>query len=364
MNLTEFLHTVAELPDSATGYLTISLDLVLDPVGKPSAEQALRTAYRVVAENHGAKTFDEYVTTVPEHIADAAAAGARGLFLVTDGETSLELRTPLPFRNDVRIHPSPWLFELERQVYLLGHPLVLADVDREEATILRIADAEVVDEHEIGRSPRYTRMTRGRTVTEGRMGAGPAGGHSRHRVQNSVREHRAAEAREAASIIEQVWEPGDLLVIAGSIDTRHELIDVLPAPLSQALSEHVPESVPTGEHELLAMIANLSERLQLAEADNLTKELLSGGAGEQIVRGRAAVLGALEAGRVARVLLHEDAVANWGTATDIRPRETPWDDADYQAIIHRADSTSATVEYTQLPALLEMHEGVAAITRW
>jgi peptide subunit release factor 1 (eRF1) len=114
---------------------------------------------------------------------------------------------------------------------------------------------------------------------------------------------------------------------------------------------------------LLELVADISVERQLGVGNELVAAVMSG-AGENVARGRQAVDGALQQGRVDTLVMHEDVAGHWGRAGDSRHHQPPWDDAPYEAMLRQARASSAEIMFCQAPELIEQHQGVAARLRW
>lgn len=369
MNLAEYRERILRLPYEDGPYLTMSLDLSPARDGQPVALTMLKKAMAGALEDAGAD-WRSRAPLLADHLGaavdDAVTAGALGLHTVWSPHGSIELQAPFAFRNHLRLADVPWLFEMERQAYLLRRGLLAVHVSRSDVRIVRIESAAIGESQIVERNVRDTYKVHGRTSIEGRSGAPDAtGGHSFNRRERVVEEKRAAEARTAARAVESIWRPGDLLVIAGAQESTAELLNHLNHEIAAARIEPpAAAALPEESRELLELATALSTESQLSDGDALATEILSGAAGERIARGRAAVESALAAERLGVLVLHEDVVAHWGSAIDARRHQPGWSDDPYEQILRAALGQGAEVRFSRLDDLLDRYEGVAASTRW
>ena len=375
MDYYEFRDAIRSLGDVDAPVLTAYLDLTPAPdTGHPTApavfKKALAEAMASLDLRHGpaADSLAADAAAVEEAIASAVAEGAHGLAIVSSNDAGFryELTSVHPFRNDVRVGSRPWMFELERHGFELDQPATVASVDHHSIHLVRIIHGEVAGQRHTEGDPHATSKRRGRTAVEGRGAAGRTfgGGHSKNRLERAVEEKRATAAREAAAELVSLAGANDIVIVAGIDSARAELLAHLPAAVVQRVLER-PAAAP-GEVERTAaeVAADLATSTQLDLGDRFASEILGGAHGENHVSGVATVVRALAIGRAATVVLHEDAVAHWGSAIDSRRHNGTADEGRFELMVRQADATGAEVLFSRLPELLEQHEGAVATTRW
>ncbi len=346
--------------DSPGRVVSVALDLRGRGDARPAAYTLLTEALSAV----GFPPVHPLGEQIGTAVRTAKADGAEGLFIASDAEGRywVEVATPWPPRNDVRVGDAPWLVEVERLRYLSGQPVVVVDVELHSAHITRIA-AMAAQTAESIHDPRGTRSVHGRTATEGRGDAGTGlGGHSRNRADHIVEEHRTAAGRDAARAIESLLRSGDLLVVAGVAEARAHLLAELPPLVAQAaLTQHAP-GPEADRHWPTALAFAASERCRVEAGDALAGSWVRNPG--SFVRGVSGVAEAASQMKVAELVIHEDAVAHWGTALDARRHAGIGSDEAINRALRATVSSGGIVAFCRWPKLLEEHQGVAARLRW
>lgn len=375
MDYYEFRNAIRSLGDVDTPVLTAYLDLTPAPdSGHPTApavfKKAVAEATSTLDLRHGpaAASLAGDTTAVEEAIVSAIADGARGLAFAGSHEAGFryELTSVHPFRNDVRVGSRPWMFELERHGFMLDQPATVASVDHHSIQLIRIVHGEVAGTGHAEADPHSTSKRHGRTAVEGRGGVGRSfgGGHSKNRLERAVEEKRATAAREAASELVSLAGANDIIIVSGIDSARAELMAHLPAAVVQRVLERPAGAPGEAERTAAEVATDLAANTQLDLGDRFAAEVLGGAHGENHVSGVATVVRALAVGRAATVILHEDAVANWGSSADSRRYTGRADERRFEQMVRQADATGAEVLFARLPELLEQHEGAVATTRW
>ena len=368
MNLNAYRDELSNPVPGDGPFLTASLDLTPGNDGRSVAAVVFRKALAAAvshAERDEHALSDALVFAVGESIDHATASGAQGLHLVGSPGGVTELTSPLPFRNHVRLGKVPWVFELERQSFLLSRPVLAVEVTRSDVRIVRIEGMGVSEDTHVTRDEHGTRQIHGRQASEGRSGAaGVSGGHSRNRIDRVVDEKRAVAAREAAREVEALHRRGDIVILAGTPEPRAEFLRQLSASVANAIVGPILPALPSDLRHLIELASDVGAKAQLEAGDAAAERIISGGAGEQIARGRGAVEVALEGGRISELVIHEDVVAHWGSSLDARRQLPEWDDAPYEAILRATLLASGAVAFSRLQDLMERYEGIAATTRW
>jgi len=352
--------------------LTVSLDLRQGPPGAPPpARTVAKEAFSLTlsasepATKQAAEAFEGERELLERAVEEAIASGALGLLYVSlplQG-TRDELHLPLPVRNDVRIGPRPWLWELERYRYFFHRPVTIAIVDLHTVEVTRIRYGDVQATGGVDWSEHPLMKRHGRAATEGRgaVGAAAGGWHSKNKIEEVVDAHRAMFSKEAAREVEKFLD-GATFVVAGPDEARAQLLGELPEEVrARAIQLPGNESHrPRERRELLLLAARVAEEHSRREARAALERWRGSG---KFLSGPEALRTALEEGRVDSILFHENGVGHWGTADDARHVPPLGDEALLEELLGRALDTSASVLFGDLEELVE--EGcAAALLRW
>jgi len=238
-----------------------------------------------------------------------------------------------------------------------------------EMHALRVEFGDVVDRTESEHNAADVASGRGRTAREGvsagGAGTGMTGGHSRGRIEKRVLAHRAQfAADEAARLVELIGED-DIVLIAGADEPRAALVHQLPPGIAERVSL-LPHVSPTqSEQELTDQAMALARDAQLAAADREVDGWLTGDHRDRAVSGIAALRAASDEGRLARLILHEQAASHFGTADDARVHPgAAGDDEALNDLLRSALTHGVECAITRHDALIERYEGVIGVTRW
>ena len=354
--------------DAEPPFMCISLDLRPGPGGRPSAPNALRAAWANEGQEDLEKyrTFGDTIELTGELVDEAMRDDTEGIFLVASAQAPTEPRImslPIACRNDMRVVDRPWLFELERTAYFAARPVVTVFTDREDTDMMRVIFGERESGDQIEHATHALQKLHGRTDAESMVGTPTSfgGGHAWNKIENIVDEHRNAAARESAEAVVDLVQENDILVISGPVKSRSNLVNHLPEGLSVVLRED--EGGFGTERERRAYSADLACRVQTEAADQLASSVLAGDYGELVARGREPMDMMFTEGRVARFVVHEDAVTHWGDHMDARLIEGQHDNWLGEAL-WKARETSAEVLFGQHPPVLHDHQGAIATLRW
>ncbi|GBD24106.1 hypothetical protein HRbin29_01779 [bacterium HR29] len=368
-----FRRFLLEFEPSGEPVLTATLDLRQAAAGGPPpartvAKEALAAAIAEFAgeDERRAEPFRAERERLEAAIDAALADGALGLvYVAVPGEgVRDELQLPLPLRNDVRIAPVPWLWELERYRFLLDRPVTVATVDLHTLHVFRLRHGQIEASGGVDWSQHPLMKRHGRAATEGRGSIGSAAGgwHSKNKLEAIVEAHRAMFSKEAGRELANYLGGDTVLIVAGADEARSELLQTLePAVRSRAVelpgnpTHHEPDA-----RQLRELAAEHAAALAQREAAAALAEWRESG---RFVAGPEAVAQAIAEGRLAGLLLHDDGAGHWGTAADAR-RVPPLGDADrLHELLRGALRTGADVRFASDPSLVE--EGCAAgVLRW
>jgi len=353
--------------------LTVTLDLRQAAAGGPPAartvaKEALAAAVAEFAgdDERRAEAFRAEREHLEASIDAAIADGSLGLVYVAVPGANVrdELQLPLPLRNDARIAPIPWLWELERYRFLLERPVTVAIVDMHTLHVARLRHGDVEASGVVDWSEHPLMKRHGRTATEGRGAVGSAAGgwHSKNKVEAVVEAHRAMFSKEAGRELAAFLDADTVLIVAGVEEARAQLLQTLD-PDVRARAIELPGN-PT-HHDIDArhlreLAAEHAAELAQREA---AAALASWRESGRFVAGPAAVAEAVAEGRLAALVLHEDGAGHWGTAADARRVPPLGDPERLHDLLRGALRTSAEVRFCADPSLVE--EGCAAgLLRW
>jgi hypothetical protein len=378
--LNQFRDRLLAAQESEHPFVTATLDLRRGgTAGEPTAHIVVEQALREGASAEGVKSaadtksFNADREALRQAIDEATSAGAQGLAFAGSAGAGFraEIRLPLPFRNDVRVGKRPWLFEVERFIYLHGRPVVLILADTHTVEMRRFSFGEQVAEDLVDADAQaLTRATHGRTNIEGRTGRagagdiGFSGGHSRNDVQRVINAHRFQFAKESGQEVSAFVQEGDLVVLAGVEEARSQLLNALPEGFGRELI--VTGHDPTGQADTALFEYGAERALEgrFAAADRRAEEILSGAHRDLGVLGLAGVRRAAREGRLGELILHEDVVGHWGSAEDAREHPSRGFDAEIDDLLRTALGLSAEVAFSRHRGLLEEQQGVAALLRF
>lgn len=358
---------------SESRVLTATLDLRQAPTGgtpasRTVAKEALAAAVAdVEAEDPRlAEAFRSEREALETAIEEATTAGALGLVCVAvPGEgVRDEIQLPLPPRNDVRIAPLPWLWELERYRFLLDRPVVIASVDLHTLHVARLRHGEIEASGGVDWEQHPLMKRHGRAATEGRGATGAAAGgwHSKNKLEAVVEAHRAMFSKEAARELDGFLTNDAVLILAGVDEARAQILQQLESTSRLRVVE-LPGKPSHHELDTRQLHELAAEHILSAVQAEASAALVEWRGSGRYVAGPEAVERALAEGRLASLVLHDDAVGHWGTAIDARHVPPLGDAPRVHKLLRGALRTGATVSFVAEPSLVE--EGcVAGLLRW
>jgi hypothetical protein len=355
--------------------LTATVDLTPDGTGQPPTLKIISGAVRqeidrldAAALQHGdADLLREEGEALQEAAVDASARGALGLVYSVQLDGALRvLELDSPLRTSIHVG-TPRVFELARAVYL-DRPVVVVTTDLHTMDVVRIQHGSAEDHDNVDWPAHYLSKKGQRTNRDAQGGgttAGTAGpGHSYASNERRVEEFRNLFASDAAEHLAKFLQPGDLLVVEGVEEARAQLLHHLPADLAASAVQH-PAADPTEDARArYARLRSLAEGSQIALGTVQSGEWFAGAYGDQSLGGPADVLAAAEQGRVATVLVHQDAEDHWGDASDTRHHESSVDTAAVEEALVASVRQGAVVRFAEDARLLAERDGIVGIARY
>jgi hypothetical protein len=341
----------------ASAYLEVSRD---QEQGDRIVELAVRGVRHELAEQGAPSGVLEAVeerlgesTGQPAPISRCVVATERGVLFdeLTRSHHAQPVATwgPLP---DV----AAWLSDATRQV-----PFVLALVDHEGGDVTTYSADDMGPEREasVGEPSKYEHKVRG-------------GGWSHLKWQRSAEAVWSRNAAEVAAEIErQVRSGPDLVILAGDVHSRSQVIDQLPDTISAEVQvlDRAGRPVDGGDDALAADVESVLRDTVVARQLRLVHGLKERmGRGESVALGVRDVADAFVRGQVDQLMLDPDAAADF----TLRPSDhrglalgasTPTDEvrAD-QALIAAACMTDADIAVATAATM--GGAPVAALLRW
>lgn len=360
--------------------VTATLDLTPDGSGQPPVLRSLRQAAREAVEGMDgrvAAAVEAEIADLEEIATDASSRGVLGLVYVAhpDGDpdtpraeagdfTVVELAAPV--RTSLAAGSGPRIFEIAREGYL-ERPVALVTVDTNSMHVTRVLYGHGEATTEVEWPERYLAKRGQRTNQDARGGGGHAdergGGHSYVKQERQVQEHRNLFANEAAHHLAEILRDEDILVVEGVEDARQQLLARLPAAVAARALQHPAPDPTEAERDRFARLRAIGEQEQFAEAARRAEEWFSG-ASPNTVGGVEAIHRAADEGRVASVIVHQDAAHHFGYASDTRLRLSPVDVDAVEAALAAAMGQGAVVYFTDDARVLDEQGGMIGIARY
>lgn len=357
--------------------LTATVDLTPDGSGQPPALKVIGTAVREAAEREDPASLErgdvdrlrEEGRALEEAATDASARGALGLVYVAELDGALRVvETDSPLRTSVHVG-APRVFELVRAVYL-DRPVVLVTTDLHTMDVVRVQHGAEGARDNVDWPAHYLAKHGQRTHRDAPAAGSAAGteapGHSYVSDQRRVEEQRRLFANEAAQRLSTFVQPGDLLVVEGVEEARSQLLAQLPEEMASAAIQRpwldpAQQEDPRDRNTRLRVLA---EDIQIDLGNAQAALWFSGEYREQAIGGPEAVRLSAEQGRVATVLVHQDAGDHWGNASDSRYRAPSVNAAAVEAALEAAVRQGAVVRFTDEARLLEQQGGIVGLARY
>lgn len=352
--------------------LTASIDLGVGGDGQPVASRMLRQAVREAIGRYpddparpARESLEEDAETLETMIEEATARGAAGLIYVGSraSDVLLTLETLYPIRNAVDIAEEPALFELVRYRYLAGTGVVLAEIGLREVSIRRLQYAVTDATRRVEPSERIEKVKQ-RTGRDQQGAPDGSGGHSLNRLERHIEERRVQYAAEAAEQIVAMMQRGDLLLLAGTDSGRGAIRRQLPEAIAEAAIDAGQLDPTQDDRSQAAWLMDLAVQSQYAHADAEAARWFDGAWTDLALAGIEGVRGAADAGRLATLIVHEDAVDHFGTAADARDQAVREESRAVEELVRAALAQAASVLVTRDLRVLAEHQGVLGIARY
>lgn len=319
---------VADLADLASGdgpFLTVLLPA---PSEHADSEHRLdvrwKNARRDVEEQWDADLLADLDAVVEE--LDHADGESFAFVQRADGRLLVEPMAVGLTRTATLVGDAPRLVEiLEHRQRTLAH--IVVDTDRTGADVVAFDGGQVVGSEEVDGDTEHVHRHR-------------QGGWSHRRFQQRAEntwERNAGDVAETVVAFAERIDP-ELIAVAGDVRAKRLVVEALPPSLAEVAVELDTGDPDSMADEVLRLLDDRHARLRLAVVDALRS---SGGLTEA-----DQVTAALEEGRVDTLLVSDDV-----------DRSAVVDPAVVAAF---ASATAVVV----VPALAEVADGIAAITRW
>jgi hypothetical protein len=354
-----FVGRLRELEERSEGpIMTSSLDLRPDGSGSPVVSRIARAALREADPGSAGGDLELLSEALVEAATSAASAGHRGIFLggPMDDIAQVVHAVEVPPRNRIVIGPLASSFEMERYRSLVRVPVAAVWADRSGMRWARTGGEAASRHGRLDVDDHYMRGALGRTGQHDRGGAAgmPSGGHSKTRVEDSAEEERERYARRAAEELDRDLAGIDVLVLSGPPEFAARLRAHLPGPLIDRIDQdHTwdggPEhDGPLDEDALMGVALRRSVRAQYQRAADLARDVGSGAFGDRGTIGHKGVEAAVAEGRLAELVLHEDAAGHFGDAADARKHDPVEDAERLETLLLTARGQGAVCWFTDL----------------
>ncbi|MDA0302219.1 MAG: hypothetical protein O2822_06805 [Chloroflexi bacterium] len=356
----------------AAPVLTASIDLGVGADGQPTAARMLRQAVREAIgrypddpARHARESLEDDAEALEAMIQEATAHGAAGLIYVGSraSDVLMTLETLYPIRNAVDIADEPSLFELTRYRYLAGTGVVLAEISLREVAIRRVQYAVTDATQSVEPSERIEKLKQ-RTGRDQQGAPDGSGGHSMNSVERHIQEHRVQYAADAAEQIVAMMQPGDLLLFAGTDSGRGAIRRQLPDGIGAAAIDAGQLDPTQDERSQAAWLMELAVQARYAHADAEAARWFEGAWGDLALAGIESVRRAADEGRVATMIVNEDAVDHFGTATDARDQAIREESRAVEGVVRAALAQAASILVTRDARVLTEQQGVLAVARY
>lgn len=371
MKLQDYRNALAALERSgAPAILAASFDLRPGTSGFETATNVLREAIRsnpTLAERPEREVAD-LADELAGVIEAAAGSGASGVFVAGPPEapTRLRMDVSVPPRHSLRVGPRVSWFELERYAALTRPIVGSVWVDRSLFRATRVGDDAEPKVTELEADPHFMESSPGRTGMHGRGGSVsmPAGGHGKTRIERSAEEERERFAREAAALIERRLESAEAIVMHGPPEFEARVAAELPPRvLDRIVADRTIERAPSPDELAGEARARAAER-QFEHAAELARQVSDGELGDRALRGPGALVSAARQGRLATLVLDEDAMGHLGDAMDARTHAPTQEPAEIEELLEAARASSAVAWFARRDVLPEGVGGAVGTLRW
>lgn len=360
--------------------VTATLDLTSDGTGQPPALRTFTQAAREATagmDKRVAAAVEAEIEDLQAIAEDASQRGALGLMYVAhpdnDPDTpraesgdfvAIELETPV--RTSLHAGSGARIFELVRAAYL-ERPVALVTTDLHTMSVSRIVYGVEEASAEIDWPSHYLTKRGQRTNRDAHGGGGRAdeqgGGHSYVKQQRRVEEQRNLFANEAAEHLSRFLQQGDLLVIEGVEEARQQVLSRLSPELAEGAIQRSAPDPTEDDRDRFARLRLLAEESRFLDAAHRAADWFSGSS-PNTLSGAQAIHRAAKEGRVASVIVHQDASTHMGYANDTRLRESRVDEDAVEAALSAALAQGAAVYFTDEARVLEDQDGMIGIARY
>ncbi|MCK9485511.1 MAG: hypothetical protein M0R73_02250 [Dehalococcoidia bacterium] len=360
--------------------LTATLDLTPDSTGQPPALRVFRQATREAIEGldkRVAWAVEAEVEDLQAIAEDATKRGVLGLVYVAhpdnDPDTPraesgdfivVDLDTPV--RTSLHAGYRARIFEVARTAFL-DRPVALVTTDVHTMSVTRIKYGAAAATAEVDWPAHYL-IKRGQDTKRDNFGGGlradeRGGGHAYLKQQRRVEHQRDLFANEAAEHLARFLEPDDLLVIEGVDEARQQVLSRLSQELQDEAVQLGAPDPQEDERDRFARLRRLAEESRLQRAGRRVEEWFSG-ASPNTLGGVEVIQRAAEEGRVASLIVHQDATQHMGYADDSRLRESPVDADAVEAALGAAIDQGAAIWFTDDARVLDNQGGVIGTARY
>lgn len=333
-----------------------SFSLEPDDTGSPAAVRVLRQAAReaLPADAHDA-AIAGLVDDLETMLRSTAGSGHRGVFVAGPLSEPARIVAPLrlPPRNrlDVlRPGATPPRFELARSHALVRLPVAATWVERGGFRwVLTQGQADPLS-GQLDSDMHHMRGSVGRTAQHDRGGSvdQPAGGHGKTRIERVSEEERDRFAREVAAVFEQELAGAELILLQGTPEFAARLSGQLSERIRDRIEEVQISEMPPSTEQLAHSATERGVRLQYERAEALATVALSGTLGERVAVGREAIEAAADLGRVADLVVDEDAIGHFGDAADTRWHQPRLPGEHTEELVRRTLEQAGTVWFRRL----------------
>lgn len=353
--------------------LTATLDLTPDSTGQPPVLQPLRRAIRDAAgdlDSRQMAALDDDVSELIEAVEDAGARGILGFVWVSHPAVEKADEAPITvmelastIRSSVHVDARPHLFEVARAAYL-DRPVVLVTTDVHTMDVVRVRRGTPYEADQVDYPKHWLRKVNQRTGRDAFGGAAGQGGmgHSYDKTEQQVEHQRGLFASEAAEALGKFVTDEDLFVIEGVDEARSQILGRLPESLASRAVQLPAPHPNEEERDRFARLRALAYEAQFDQGAQRAERFFAGGEANAI-RGLDAIETAVEQGRVATVIVHEDAEDHMGSWDDVRFRESTVDGQRVERILQQALRQGAVAIFTQDQRVLD-EGGLVAVGRY
>jgi hypothetical protein len=360
--------------------VTATLDLTPGSTGQPPALRTFQQAARAATEGMDkrvAAAVEAEIMDLQAIADDASQRGVLGLIYVAHPDHDpatpraesgefMVVELAAPARSSLHAGTGARIFEVARAKYL-ERPVAHVTTDLHTMNVTRLAWGAEEANEEVDWPAHYLTKRGQRTAQSGRGGGGQSdergGGHSYVRQQRQVNEQRNLFANEAAEHLAKFVQPDDLLVIEGVDEARSQLLGRVPQQMAERAVQLGAANPTEDERDRFARLRLMAEESRMREAAQRVDDWFAGNS-PNTLSSVSAIHQAATEGRVATVIVHQDAEDHLGYADDTRLRPSPVDGDAIEAALMAAIGQGAAVYFTDDPRVLEQQGGMIGIARY